>query len=160
MGRRSRGEGSIYKRRDGRWCGKYTDAYGKTRYVYGKTKTEVRVKLTKAIADKDTGIVYDAGTLTVGKFFDRWLDSIEDTLRPRAFQRYEEIMRLHIKPTLGKVRLSKLSALQLQGLYWQKLDAGLSARTVGIIHATAHKALKQAIRWSLVPRNVAEAVTP
>ena len=71
MVRRSRGEGSIYKRKDGRWCGKYTDARGKTRYVYGRTKGEVRIKLTKAIAEKDKGIVYDAGTLTVGEYLDR-----------------------------------------------------------------------------------------
>ena len=45
MGRRSRSEGSIYKRKDGRWCGKYTDANGETRYVYAKTKAEVRTNL-------------------------------------------------------------------------------------------------------------------
>jgi hypothetical protein len=46
VGRGSRGEGFIYKRKDGRWCGKYTDANGKTRYVYAKTEAEVRTKLT------------------------------------------------------------------------------------------------------------------
>ena len=160
MGRRSRGEGSIYKRKDGRWCGKYVDANGKTRYVYGKTKAEVRTKLTKAIADKDAGVVYDAGMLTVGEYLDRWLDSVEDSLRPGAFRRYEESCCLHIKPELGKVRLSRLNALQLQALYRKKLDEGLASRTVQIIHATLNKALKQAVRWSLVSRNVAQAVTP
>jgi integrase len=71
LGRRSKSEGSIYKRQDGRWCGKYVDANGKTRHVYGKNKAEVRTKLTKAIADKDSGIVYDAGTLTVGEYLGR-----------------------------------------------------------------------------------------
>jgi hypothetical protein len=52
IGRRSRGEGCICKRKDGRWCGKYIDANGKTRYVYGKTRAEVMTKLAKAIADK------------------------------------------------------------------------------------------------------------
>jgi hypothetical protein len=103
MSRRSRGEGSIYKRKDGRWCGKYTDASGKTRYVYGKTKGDVWVKLTKAIAEKDRGIVFDAGTLAVGEYLDRWLDSIEDSLRPGAFRRYEEVSRIHIKPTLDSL---------------------------------------------------------
>jgi hypothetical protein len=48
VGRRSRGEGFIYKnkRKDGRRCGKHTDANGKTRYVYAKTKAEVRTNLT------------------------------------------------------------------------------------------------------------------
>ena len=45
-------------------------------------------------------------------------------------------------------------------MYSQKLGAGLSARSVEIIHAVLHKALKRAVRWALVPRNIAEAVTP
>ena len=67
---------------------------------------------------------------------------------------------MHLKPTIGGVKLDRLSALQVQSMYRQKLDGGLSARTVGIIQATLHKALKQAVRWVLVPRNVPEAVTP
>jgi integrase len=50
--------------------------------------------------------------------------------------------------------------LRVQNVYSQKLNAGLSPRSVEIIHITLHKAPKQAVRWSLVPRNVAEAVTP
>ena len=69
-------------------------------------------------------------------------------------------MRLHLTPTLGGVRLDKLNALQVQSLYGRKLDSGLSARTVEIIHATLHKALKQAVVWMLVPRNGAEGATP
>jgi hypothetical protein len=46
VGRRSRGEGFIYKGKDGRRCGKHTEANGKTRYVYAKTKAEVRTNLT------------------------------------------------------------------------------------------------------------------
>ncbi len=114
----------------------------------------------KAIADRDSGFVYDAGSMTVGEYLNRWLSTIRLTLRPGTFRRYEEASRIHIKPTLGMVRLSRLDVLQLQALYEQKRDEGLSPRTVQIIHATAHKALKQAVRWSLVPRNVAAAVDP
>jgi integrase len=70
------------------------------------------------------------------------------------------VVRLHLKPTIGGVKLDKLNALQVQTMYSQKLNTGLSARSVGIIHVALHKALKQTVRWSLVPRNVAEAVTP
>jgi len=58
------------------------------------------------------------------------------------------------------VKLDRLNALQVQSMYQQKLDGGLSARTVKIIHATLHKALRQAVGWVLVPRNVTETVTP
>jgi integrase len=53
-----------------------------------------------------------------------------------------------------------LSPLQVQALYGRKLEAGLSPRTVEIVHATLHKALKQAVGWTLIPRNVADSATP
>jgi integrase len=159
--RRGRGEGSIYRRKDGRWVGQYavhTDSGKKIKYIYGKTRKEVAVKLAKAIADKDAGMVFDAGSLRAGDYLDRWLDAIRDTVRQRTWQRHEEVVRLHLKPSLGNTKLDRLNALQVQSLYRAKLDAGLSPRTVRIIHATLHKAIKQAVKWSLVPRNVTEAV--
>ena len=102
------------------------EANGKKRYVYGKTKKEVAAKLAKAIADRDAGLVYDSGKLTVGVYLDKWLDAIRDTLRNRTVQRHEQIARLDLKPTLGKVKLDRLNALKLQTLYRQKLDSGLS----------------------------------
>jgi integrase len=158
--RRGRGEGSVYQRKDGRCIGEYEDANGKRRYVSGKTKAEVRTKLRKLLADRDAGIAYDSENLTTGAYLDKWLDAVEDTVRQRTWQRHEEVVRLHLKPTVGNAKLDKLSALQVQAMYRRKLDSGLSPRSVEIIHATLHKALKQAVRWSLIPRNVAKAVTP
>ena len=86
--------------------------------------------------------------------------ALEGSVRVRTWQRHEEVVRLHLKPTIGNTKLDKLNAMQVQDVYAQKLNAGLSPRSVEIIHVTLHKALKQAVRWSLVPRNVAEAVTP
>jgi hypothetical protein len=102
--------------------------------------------------------MYEAGSMTVGEYLDKWLDTTRHTLRHGAFRRYEEAARIHIKPKLGTVRLSRLNALQLQSLYEQKRNEGLSPRTMQIIYASAHKALKQAVKWSLVPRNIAQAV--
>jgi integrase len=157
--RRGRGEGSIYRRKDGSWVAQYTIG-DKRRYIYGKTRKDVAARLSKAIAERDSGLVYDSANVKVADYLDRWLDSLRDTLRKRTWRRHEEITRLHLKPTLGNVKLDKLGALQVQTLYRSKLDAGLSPRTVQIIHATLHKALKQAVRWSLIPRNVCEVVVP
>jgi hypothetical protein len=54
--RRVKGEGSVYRRSDGRVVGEYEDANGKRRYVSGKSKAEVRQKLRKLLADRDEGI--------------------------------------------------------------------------------------------------------
>ena len=52
MGRRSNGEGTVYKRKDGRWCSAYFDEQFERRYVYGKTQAEVKKKLRELQASK------------------------------------------------------------------------------------------------------------
>jgi integrase len=161
--RRGKGEGSIYKRKDGLWVGQYhvdTGLQKKTKYIYGKTRKAVAAKLAKAIADRDTGLFFDSESLRVGQYLDKWLGTVRDTVKDRTLQRHEEVVRLHLKPSFGKVRLDKLTAVQVQSLYLAKLDAGLSPRTVQIIHTTLHKALKQAVTWRLIPNNVARSVDP
>ncbi|MDP9439302.1 MAG: site-specific integrase, partial [Actinomycetota bacterium] len=157
--RRGAGEGSIYQRKDGRWVGQY-EVEGKRRYVYGQDREGVRTSLTKALADRDAGLVFDSRNLAVCEYVPLWLDSIESAVGPRTWKRHEELMRLHVLPRLGSTKLDKLNALQIQSLYRKKLDAGLSPTTVRKIHATLYKALKQAVRWQLVPRNVCDSVTP
>ena len=163
MGNRGKGEGSVYRRKDGLWVGQYgvlTSEGKKKKYIYAKTRKEAASKLAAAIAERDSGLVYDSGNTTVGEYLGEWLSSVRGTVRQRTWKRTEEVVRLHLVPVLGRTRLDKLNALQLQALYRSKLDSGLSARTVRMIHTTLHKALKQAVRWSLIPRNVSEAVDP
>ncbi|HEY6751644.1 MAG TPA: N-terminal phage integrase SAM-like domain-containing protein, partial [Rubrobacteraceae bacterium] len=126
--RRGRGEGSIYRRKDGRWVGQY-EVGGKRRYVYGKTRKEVASKVTKAVADGNEGLIFDSDQLTLGQYLDRWLDSIRGTVRESTWVRHEINVRVHVKPALGRVRLGKLNPLQVQSFYRCKLDQGLSAAT-------------------------------
>ncbi len=163
---RANGEGTIKrkKRKDGRWEGQYTvtmpDGTLKRKSVYAHTKKEVAKKLRKAIADRDGGLVFEAEGLTVEEYLERWLaDSVEGSVARSTFERYEQLSRLHIAPVIGKVKLSKLTPAHVQGLYKKKLGEGISVRTVEYIHATLNRALGQAVKWQLVPRNVAQAAT-
>jgi integrase len=131
--RRGNGEGSVYRRKDGLWFGQYRvqpPSGTKTKYIYCKSRRDAATKLVKAIADRDSGFVFDSGSLTVGEYLNRWLDAIRGTVRVRTWKKSEEIVRLHLMPSLGKARLDRLSSFQLQALYTSKLDSGLSARTV------------------------------
>jgi integrase len=85
---------------------------------------------------------------------------VKDTVRLTTYQGYERICRLHIKPSVGRVRLKGLTVAHVRGLYRVRLKAGLAPRMVQLIHVTLHKALKQAVMDGLIPRNVTEAVTP
>ncbi len=162
--KRGNGEGSVYRRKDGLWVGQYKvptpQGTKKTKYIYSKTRKEAASKLAAAVAERDSGVVYDSGNTTVAEYLQEWLRSVRGTVRERMWKRIEEVVRLHLVPVLGKTRLDGLSAVQLQALYRSKLDSGLSARTVRMIHTTLHKALKQAVRRSLIPRSVSEAVDP
>src|SRR5215213_8227641 len=162
--KRGNGEGSIYQRTDGRWVGQYlvhTTKGPKYRYLYGKTRAVVAEKLTRAMADRDSGLIFDAGKMTVGDYLDRWLvDTVRGTVRTSTYERHEEIVRLHIKPSLGRVGLKKLTPAHVRGLYSEKLDSGLAPATVRKIHSTLHKALSQAVSDSIVPRNAADVKAP
>jgi integrase len=162
--KRGNGEGSITRRKDGLYMARYTvqTATGtKRKTLYGKTRREVDEKLTKAKADRYDGLVFDADNLKLGEYLGRWLaDSVRDTVRPTSFERYEQMVRLHIHPVLGNVKLKNLTSAHVRGLYREKLDAGLSPRSVQYVHVTLHKALKQAIADGLIPRNATEAVRP
>jgi hypothetical protein len=66
--KRGNGEGSGYRRKDGLWVGQYkaqTPNGTKTKYIYSKTRKDAAEKLAKAIAERDSGVVYDIGSLTV-----------------------------------------------------------------------------------------------
>ncbi len=134
MGKRGNGEGSIYRRKNGTWAAQYTvwTAEGrKRRSVSGKTRAEVSRKLTEAIADRDGGLVYDAGKLTVGEYLDRWLaDSVKGTVKETTYANYAYVTRVHVSPALGRAKLKSLTPAHVRGLYRQKLDSGLSPRTV------------------------------
>jgi hypothetical protein len=77
--RRIKGSGSIYVRKDGRVVGQY-EVNGKQRYIYGTTKQDVAAKLTKAIADRDIGLVYDSENLTTAQYLDNWLQATKDII--------------------------------------------------------------------------------
>jgi integrase len=162
--RRGNGEGTITRRKDGRWEGRYTIHTGtehKRKVLYGRTRAEVAEKLTKAMADRDGGLVFDHENLRVEDYLDRWLKgSVRGNVKPITFESYERVLRVHVVPTLGRAKLNNLTPLHLQSLYRERLDSGLSSRTVQYVHVLMHRALKQAVRWGLLPRNVSEAVDP
>jgi integrase len=154
----------ITKRKDGRYMARYTvhtPDGPKRRTIYGRQYKEVERKLAEARGDAAKGLVFDADNIKLGEYLERWLtDSVADTVRPTTYERYEQIARSHIRPTLGNLKLKNMTPAHVRGLYRSKLDAGLAPRSVQYIHVTLHKALKQAVADGLIPRNATGAVKP
>src|SRR5262249_9049812 len=156
-------EGSIYKRRDGRWAATVTIGYEngkrKRKTFYGETRKEVQEQLTKALADLQQGLPLPSERLTVGAFLVRWLEeSIRPTRRGKTYASYAQLVRLYLQPTLGHKVLAKLTAADVQTLINRLLEAGLAPRTVQYAHALLRAALNKAVKWGLVGRNVATLV--
>jgi len=157
---RGKGEGSIYKRKDGRWCAAYAPALYERRVLYGKTRAEVQEKLTAALHTRNQGGRLPRGQKTVALFIVPWLEGMATQLRPRTHEAYASIIRLHILPHIGKRPLRKLQPEDLDHLYSRELASGLSAGTVGNIHRILHRALADALRRGEVVRNVCDLVSP
>jgi integrase len=162
--KRGNNEGSIYRRKNGTWAAQYTvwTAEGrKRRSVSGKTRAEVSRKLTEAMADRDGGLLHDAGKLTVREYLDRWLaDSVKGTVKEATYANYAYITHKHVSPALGHVKLKTLTPAHVRGFYGEKARTNLSASTVKKMHVVLRKSLSQAVSDGLIPRNAADGVKP
>ena len=163
MAKRGNNEGTIYKRADGRWAAVvhlgYQDGKRKRKTFYGKTRREVQEQLTVGLRNQQQGLGTAPDRLTVGQFLETWLtDTVKTTVRPRTAESYGELVRLHLAPGLGRTPLTKLAPQDVQKLINRKLATGLSPRRVQNIHAVLRRALGQAEKWGMVPRNVAKLV--
>ena len=166
--KKANGSGTIRKRADGRWEGKYTLGYepktGKLirKSVYGKTQKEVRLALSKIVSEMDSGTYAEPSKMKVSQWLDEWLASYTMNIKPATRSAYEEHIRVHIKPSLGDIPLKQLSNRDIQQLYTNLLkERELSPKTVRNIHGVLHRTLEQAKLLGYIRVNPADAaVTP
>jgi len=189
--KRTNGEGSIWPRKDGR--------YGYAAYVlttagtfkrvqgYARSSEDARKKLTELISQSDQGVPVANENWTVAEYLTYWLRHVvREERRPKTYQGYEGVVRLHLIPGLGKKRLNKLTAREVRVFMtcvreqcqcckhgWdasrdepcccaladpQCCQSRLSTRMVQSIHAVLRNALECAVREEIMPRNVAKLV--
>ena len=173
--KRANGEGSIRKRSDGRWEGRYTarcdPKTGKriNKNVLGRTQAEVREKL-KAVMEECPGVDVsrEAGEYTVATWLRTWYELYaKPNVRTATANRYQLIIEVYTIPRNSNVKLKKLTIRHLQKLYKQLLESGkihpgkgqsqgLSTTTVRSAHLMLHAALERAVKERLIPRNPTE----
>lgn len=162
--RRGSGEGTIFRRTlpDGggvKWVAQLTLPDGRRKSFSAKTQAEVREKLESAKRELATGLPVTSERQTVAQYLASWLETMRPPrLVPETWSRYEDCIRLHITPALGKTRLTALTPQQVQAFYARLRTQGLSSTTVLHNHAVLHAALKSAVRLGLVARNVTDLV--
>jgi integrase len=162
--KRINGEGSVYQRNsDGRWVGQFTDHTipgSKVRYVYGKTQQEALSRLREEMARAESGLITDAGSTTLGKYLEWWLENVVKVeVAHRTYHNYHSQVRNHILPALGKKKLKTLKLDDLENLYRSISNSGLSSATIRYVHSVLRRALNHAMVRGLVLRNVAEGAS-
>ena len=159
------GDGSVYRRQDGRWSAEIyvTEADGRRvrRQVYGKTRAEALEKLVDLRSKSESGIPLTPSHLTVEAYLNEWLTQIvAPRVRPNTLKAYRFHAERYLIPDLGRRKLGKLTARELR-LYLESLkrrDVGV--RTIRYVHATLRAALEDAMREELLEKNVAKLVRP
>jgi integrase len=157
--------GQIIKRGDKTWLVRIflgRDELGGRKYL-NKTirgaKKDAEKYLNTTLTEISTGTYVQESSMSLNKFLDDWLVSAaKPRVSERTYEEYAALLRRYVREPLGKTTLSDLRALQIQNLYSQMQERGLSARIVRYTHAVLSSALKQAVRWGMLYRNPAELV--
>jgi integrase len=159
--RRGRGEGCVTKRHDGRYEARIDLGWqdGRRRYksFFGPTRRGVANRLTKALRDLQRGAaVFGDERQTVGDYLARWLELVAPDLRPKTIKSYRQVVRVHLAPGLGHLRLTKLSPDDVDLFLHRKRQQGLSPRTCQYLRAVLRAALNRALKRDLIAKNAAE----
>jgi integrase len=157
------GDGSIYKRKDGRWeAAIYLDTTGGVRKrfrFYGQTREAVRTRLAAEQHRAARGARTPDRAWKLGEYLDYWLENVvRVNRRPKTYESYEGAIRLYIRPKLGRTPLQRLTVSQVQIWLNDELSKGTSVRVVHLIKQVLGAALTRAMREELLDRNVARLV--
>jgi integrase len=130
------------------------------------TKKDAQAALNVALNSLQQGTYVEPTTITVDHFLrDKWLPAAKTTIRPTTYSSYEIHVRVYLGPAFGHLRLHQITPLAINAFYGELLKgwngrAVLSPASVRRIHATLHRALRDAVRWQLMARNPAGAADP
>jgi integrase len=126
--------------------------------VHGSLR-DAQAHLNRMLSERDLGRNINSSKQTLNQYLDRWLEiCARPRLRARSFQDYAGLLRRYIRPRLGTRPLASVQGFDIQSLYRELLDRGLSTRTIRYTHAVLRSALKQAVRWNLLLANPAQLV--
>jgi integrase len=161
--RRGDGEGSIYRRKDGRWAG--TVQVGVTEYggrqrrtVYGRTRAHVLEQLDELRRQAARGAVPEPGRLTVGDYLKRWVDDVAASrVRLGTLDVYRRALA-PVRERLGGLRLRALSPLHVQSMLRALEEEGKPGRARQMTYTYLRTALRDAVRMRLLVSNPCEGV--
>ena len=132
----------------------------RTRYFTVKGgKKAAQAELRRLLATVDEGRFVETSRLTVAQYLEQWLaDHARHRVSGKTFERYAELLRLHVVPVIGSQPLARTEPLHIQFCHSAMRHRGLSAQTIKHCHRVLSQGLKQAVRLRLIANNPAAAV--
>ena len=162
--RTSNNTGSIRQRPNGLWKARVvigTDpATGKQvrKSVYGEKEKDVRRKVTEIQNALDNGACQEPSRMKVSEWLEEWLNTFcTHKLKPYTIVAYRGIIKNHLNPAIGAMKLQEVRGLHIQRIYNRMIADGASPKTVKNIGAVAHKAFNVAIKQGLISVNPCDA---
>lgn len=163
--RQAQGSGTIRQRSDGRWEGRFTvgrdpgTGKQKQRSVYGWSQKEVLERMQHIQVEVSDGIYIEPSKLTVGQWANMWHDNFLGSVKPNTEAKYKSIIRTHIVPAFGKVKLSAITPPMIQQYYKKLLnsDPPYSPKSISLINGCLHKCFDKALKLGYIRVNPCDA---
>ena len=158
--RRGKGEGSIYQREDGLWIGAvdlgWSGGKRSRKVVNGRTRAEVAKRMQEVQPSVSQGLTLAPDRLTVEPYLANWVSKrIPGTVTSRTEALYLRAVNVYINPSIGKVRLTKLTPSDVSRMLGDLETKGYSPSTRRMARAALRRALRFAEQDGLISRNVA-----
>jgi integrase len=155
------GRGSMTERAPGVWRLRVMTRRGQIERIFRGNQTAAREALTELATEKPspTGSTAsaDESAHTFGHLLDKWLEHLEARGRaPKTLAENKREIETRIRPRLGAISVSKLTAEQLDDAYSAWLREGLSASSVHRHAAVISAALAQGVKWGWLDTNPAQ----
>lgn len=153
QGRAANGAGTIRQRSDGRWEGRYTAPDGRQKSVYAKTEPEIKRKLKQKQAEITLGLYFEPSKVTVEKWVNAWLDDYVSQHKLTTQQSYRSLMKNHIIPNIGKMKLSQVSTGTIRRLFGQLANNGLAPSTIKSVKIAFSSCMTAAVESRIIKEN-------
>ena len=162
MAKRANGEGSIRKRKDGKWLVTFpTGLYkenGKREYLYFyfNSQAEAVEKMRQLQNEKAVGVCRSKAAIKTGDWIHTWIEKYKAPhLAPSTLTSYRNNFRVHIRPYVGEIALKDLTTYHIQKM----LDNGNFRFSLFIkVRNVIHGALEQAVELGMIPKNPCKGV--
>ena len=159
--------GQIVSKGAGAWMVRVflgRDENGKRRYlsktIHGNKKDAERF-LAATLRDRDLGVRVAEAKVTVSEYLERWLsEAAKPKVTEKTLEGYRACIRSYVNQRIGSRPLPKLTGLEVQAVYNEMLESGLSPRTVQYTAMILKQALKQAVQWRMLTFNPCDAAKP